>query len=100
MDLREMAAEAEKVLETVMRVEPIVMTALSFVPGAKPIVAVVHPAVAMLAPFMEKALENVAAGNDGDALSAMIELLQHVTKGQPNSPTLAPTTPNDGLQVG
>lgn len=61
-----------------------------FVPGAKPVMAVVHPMVVAAAPFIEQALQNLAAGNNQDAFSAFIQLLQHLTPGQPNSAILAP----------
>jgi hypothetical protein len=89
MDLKSMAATAERVVEEVMKVEPIAMTALSFIPQAKPIVAIVHPAVVAAAPFIENALNSLATGNNGDALTALIQLIQHVTPGQPNSNLLS-----------
>ncbi|WP_407146222.1 hypothetical protein [Bradyrhizobium sp. ORS 86] len=89
MDLKSAAAEAEQVIENVMKVEPIVMTALSFVPGAAPVTAIVHPAVVMMAPFIENALKAVADGNNGDAFTALIQMIQHITPNQPNSPILS-----------
>lgn len=86
----EVAATAEKVVEGFMKVEPIVMTVSSFVPGAAPIMAFVHPAVVAAAPFIEQALNDLATGNNGNAFTAMIQLIQHLTAGQPNSPILSP----------
>jgi len=89
------AAEAEQIVESVMKVEPTVATVAGmFVPGAAPVVAVVQPAVLLAAPFVEKALSSIAAGNGGDAMSAFIELLQHLTAGQPNSAALTNAQPN------
>jgi hypothetical protein len=80
------AATAEKVVEQVMRVEPMVAgIAGMFVPG----LSLVQPWIVMAAPFLERALTDIAANNGGDVLSAFMELLQHVSSGQPNSPVLA-----------
>lgn len=90
MSLKDMAAQAETVFEGVMKIEPMVATMASmFVPQAKPVMATVHPMVVAAAPFIEQALHNLAQGNNGDAFAAFIQLLQHLTPGQPNSPILA-----------
>lgn len=83
------AGVADTIIKDFMKIEPFLATASNFIPGAAPIVAIVHPAVAMAAPFVEQALEAVASGNNGNAFSAFIELLQHITPGQPNSPILS-----------
>jgi len=89
MDLANSAATAEKVVEGIMKVEPMVATGVGmFVPGAAPIIAVVQPAVAMAAPFVEQALTSLAKNNGGDAFAAFIALLQHLTPGQPNASIL------------
>lgn len=83
------AGTAESVIESVMKVEPTVATmAGMFIPGAAPIVAMVQPEIVILAPFVENALKAVAQGNGGNIAGAFIELLQHLTPGQPNSTTL------------
>ncbi len=90
--ISEAAATAEKVVETVMKVEPTIVGVSSmFVPGAGPVLAMVQPWVITAVPFIEKALNDIAAGNNSDLFSAFIELLQHVSKGGPNSPILSPT---------
>lgn len=97
VDVAGAAKTAESVVENVMKVEPTVATiAGMFVPGAAPIVAIVQPAVLAAAPFVENALNAIAAGNGGDALSAFIELLQHITPGKPNSTTLTPSASATG----
>jgi hypothetical protein len=84
------AGEAEKVVEGVMKVEPTVATIASmFIPGAAPIVAMIQPEVLLAAPFVENALKALAAGNNGDVMTSFIQLLQHLTPGQPNSTVLA-----------
>jgi hypothetical protein len=89
-DLKALAAKTEVAVEGVMKVEPTVVTIASmFVPGAEPILAKVQPMVLLAAPFVENALKELAAGNNGNVLLAFITLLQHLTAGQPNSPILA-----------
>ena len=86
------AAAAEKVVEGVMKVEPMIAGGVSmFVPGAAPILAMVQPWIVLAAPYLERALDDVAKGNNGDVLEAFLELMHHVSKGGPNSPILAET---------
>lgn len=91
MDIPEMAGKAEKIVEEIARVEPMLagITKL-FVPGAAPIVTAVQPMIALALPFIERALENIAAEKNGDALAAFAELISHLSKGLPNSPALSP----------
>ena len=92
------AKTAETVVEDVLKVEPTVATiAGMFVPGAAPIVAVVQPAIMAAAPFIENALNELAAGNGGNALEAFIQLLQHISPNQPNSPILTPAPQPAGM---
>lgn len=90
------AQTAESVIEGVMKIEPTVATIASmFVPGAAPIVAMIQPEVLLAAPFVEQALKDLASGNNGDIMTSFIQLLQHLTAGQPNSPILsAPVRPD------
>lgn len=90
IDIPAIAASAEKVVETVARVEPMIATMASFIPGAAPVMAMVQPAILMAIPFLERALTDIARGQNTDLMGAMIELLQHLSKGGPNSPTLSP----------
>jgi len=86
----EVAATTEKVIESVMKVEPtIVGISGMFVPGAGPVLAMVQPWVMTAVPYIEKALNDIASGNNSDLFSAFIELLQHVSKGGPNSAVLS-----------
>jgi len=90
IDVGAIAGEAEKVVEAVAKIEPTVATiAGMFIPGAAPVVATVQPFVLMAIPYLERALNDVASGNGGDIMSAMIEVLQHLSKNQPNSPVLS-----------
>jgi hypothetical protein len=79
------AAAAEKVVENVMKVEPMIAgIAGMFVPG----LSLVQPWIVMAVPFLERALTDISTSNGGDILGAFLELMQHVSKGQPNSPVL------------
>jgi len=96
-DVKSVATETEKVVEGVLKVEPTIATIVGmFVPGAAPIMAVVQPAVLAAAPFVEKALNDLAAGNNGDLMESFIQLLQHLSPNHPNSPILAATKPTIG----
>ncbi len=88
-DVKTVATEVEKVVEGIARVEPFVSTMAMFIPGAAPVMAVVHPVVVALAPLIEKALNDIATGNNTDGISAFILLAQHISKGFPNLVSLA-----------
>ena len=91
------AASAEKVVESVMKVEPTVAgIAGMFVPQ----IALIQPWILMVAPYLERALTDVSNSNNGDALSGILELIQHISKGQPNSPVLSTTQPVSNLGSG
>ena len=93
-DVKSLATETEKVVEGILKVEPTIATIVGmFVPGAAPIMAVVQPAVLAAAPFVEKALNDLAAGNNGDMMEAFIQLLQHISPNHPNSSILSMTKP-------
>lgn len=82
-------AAAEKVVEEVAKVEPTAATVASMViPGAAPIIATIQPFLLPAIPFIENALTALAQANGGNMLMAVLELIQHVTPGQPNSPVL------------
>lgn len=85
------ATTAETVVTDIMKVEPTVATiAGMFIPGAAPIVAMVQPAVLAAAPFVEKALNDLANGNNGDLMESFIQLLQHLSPSFASSPILSP----------
>jgi hypothetical protein len=98
VDAATVATTADNVVKEVMKIEPTIAAGVGmFVPGAAPIIASVQPFVLMAAPFIERALEDIAKNNKGDVLASFIELVQHLTSGQPNSPTLgAAATPPMG----
>ncbi len=85
------AAAAEQVVENVMKVEPMIAgIAGMFVPQ----IALVQPWILMVAPYLERALKDVSNSKNGDALSGMLELIQHISKGQPNSAVLGSSAPS------
>ena len=89
MSVAEIAGEANTVVKNVMRVEPMLAgMAGMFVPG----LSLVQPWIVMMAPYLERALDDLSKNNNGDVLSAFIELIQHVTQGQPNAAPLAPSS--------
>lgn len=89
MTVASVAGAAESAIEEVMKVEPTIAAGVGMlVPGASPIVASVQPIVMMAAPYVENALQALAANNGGDMLAAFIGLLQHLMPGQPNAAAL------------
>lgn len=70
-------------------VEPTVAGAISmFVPAASPIIAVIQPFMPAIMAFAARGIHDISTSNGGDVPAAIIEFIQHVTKGQPNSATL------------
>jgi hypothetical protein len=95
------AAEAEKAVEAVMKVEPMIATGVGmFVPGAAPIVAMVQPWVVFAAPYIERALKDISQNNGGDVLNAFMGLMAHISAGKPNSGALSTATAPDPSTVG
>ena len=90
--ITDIASTTEKVIEGVMKVEPTIVGVSSmFVPGMAPVAAMVQPWVMTVVPYIEKALNDIASGNNSDSFAAFIELLQHISKGGPNSAVLSQT---------
>lgn len=89
VDISGAAATAEQVVTQIAKIEPTVASVVGmFVPGAAPIELAIQPFVPAILSFAVRALHDIANGNGGDIPAAVIELLQHNTKGQPNSPIL------------
>lgn len=87
------AAAAETVVQNVMKVEPMIAgIAGMFVPG----VALVQPWIVLIAPYLEKALDDLSKGNEGDALTGLLQLIQHISKNGANSPILTPDASSQG----
>jgi hypothetical protein len=85
------AAAVEKGVEAFASIEPTIASVSGmFVPGAAPIVALVQPWAPVALNFLERALTDIASSNNTDLFGSFVELLQHISKGGPNSPALAP----------
>lgn len=94
--LQEIATEAEKVVEVVGKVAAPVLTGVGmFVPGASTITVPLAAILPLLIPDIERALNDVVAGNNGDIFSALMEFVNHIRTGKPNSPILSA----DGLDA-
>jgi hypothetical protein len=90
MDFRTVAAEAEKVVESIAKVEgPILTAAGIFVPGASVVTVPLQAILPLITPDIEKALTDIATGNDGDIFNALVEFVNHIRRGKPNSPVLS-----------
>lgn len=90
--LQEIAAEAEKVVEVVGKVATPILTGVSiFVPGATAVTVPLQAILPLLLPDLERALNDVVAGNNGDIFSALLEFANHMRAGMPNSAILSAT---------
>lgn len=93
MDIAGMAAKADTVVKEIAKIEPAVAGAIGiFVPGAGPFVALAQPFISTFLTYGDRALADIATGNGGDVGAAFLELLNHMMKGGPNSPTLSSGT--------
>lgn len=96
MDFRSAAAAAEKVVEAIDKVDGPILTGIGmFVPGASPITSVLNNILPLVIPDIEKALTDIAAGNDGDIFNTLLEFVNHIRTGKPNSPALS--APSDSI---
>jgi hypothetical protein len=95
MDFRTVAGEAEKVVEAIAKVEGPIMAGIGmFVPGASPITSILGHILPLVIPDIEKALSDIAAGNDGDIFDTLVEFVNHIRQGKPNSAALTPGEPS------
>lgn len=93
--LQQIAGEAEKVVEVLAKVAPPILTGVGmFVPGAATVTVPMQAILPLLIPDIERALNDVVSGNNGDIFSALMEFVNHIRKGAPNSPVLS-----DGLDA-
>lgn len=91
-NIRDAAQTAETTMTEVMQFEPMLAGMIGmFVPG----VSAAQPFIVMAMPYIIKALDDIAKGNNGDLLASFLELASHLTKGMPNSPALDPAAPMD-----
>lgn len=91
------ASEAEKVLEEVAKVEPTIAgVAGMFVPE----IGLAQPYIVAVIPTLENALKAIAAGNGGNMVDAVGQLIKHLLPGHSNSPALAPDAPTPAVTPG
>lgn len=92
-DFKTGVAQAEKILEQIMAVEPEIAAVVGvFVPG----IGVVQPWILALAPAMENAMKAIMTGDNVSMVDALATLAKHVLPGLPNSPVLTPSAPAQG----
>jgi hypothetical protein len=89
VDVKTVAGEAEKVVVGLQKAEPWIEDVLPFIPGASVAVPFVHMFAPVILTFAARALDDISKDKNGDLLAALTELFQHISKGQPNSPTLS-----------
>jgi hypothetical protein len=93
MDIAGAAATADAVVKDLQKYEPLVAGAASFIiPGGQPFVALAQPMIATGLMYLDRALADIATDNGGDIGAGFIELINHLMKGGPNSPTLSSGT--------
>lgn len=91
-DAASVAETAKTVVDQIQKVEPWVATIIPMVvPAAAPIMPLINAFEPVIMTFVSRALGDIAASNGSDLPGALIELFQHLSKGQPNSPALMPT---------
>ncbi len=92
-NLTDIAGEAATAVNEFSRVEPWLATIIPLViPAAAPAMPLINAFAPVILTFVARALSDIAKENSGDLPAALIELFQHLSKGQPNSPTLSPIT--------
>jgi hypothetical protein len=98
-DIKGIAGAAEKAVEAVAKVEGPILTGVGmFVPGAAAVTVPLQAILPLLIPDIERALNDVVAGNNGDIFSALMEFVNPIRTGKPNSPILS-GVPSDGLDA-
>ena len=100
MDISATAATADKVVKEIAKIEPTIAGVTGmFVPGAGPFIALAQPWIATGLSYLDRALADIAAKNGGDMAKAFLELLNHLTSGQPNSAALGADQPTNPAVV-
>lgn len=90
VDVKQVASEGKVVIEEIAKVEPWLATIIPMiVPAATPAMPLINAFAPIFLTFVARALGDIATANGGDLPSAVIELLQHISKGAPNSKTLS-----------
>ena len=87
------AATAEKVIESLAKIEGPLLTGISlFVPGAAAVTVPLETILPLILPDIENALNAISTGNQGNLWSTVAEFINHITAGKPNSPVLSAAT--------
>ena len=87
-DIVAIATEVSAVDEGFMKALPFITSILGFTPGA--VAVPFMPLVAELLQVIDNAAKDVAAGNNMAAGQDILKvIMDHMTKGKPNSPALA-----------
>jgi hypothetical protein len=87
------AAAAEKVVETLAKVEGPILTGVSiFVPGAAAITVPLQTILPLIIPDIEQALNDIAQGPGSymDIFSVLKTFADHIKRGMPNADALSP----------
>jgi len=91
IDVTGISETVASVDEKIMQALPVIAGLVGFIPGASAAV-VFEPVVMEILQVVDAAAKNIAANNPGAAFQDIFdELKNHLTKGQPDSPALAPT---------
>ena len=89
MDIKATAAEASKILETVMNVEPDIARVIGLIPGAGTVEQMVQPVVMVMAPAIMEAMKALSAGDPAGTIDPIATLMKHIFPGMPNAPALS-----------
>jgi hypothetical protein len=84
------SATAEKVIESLAKIEGPLLTGISlFVPGAAAVTVPLETILPLILPDIENALNAIATGNQSNLWATVAEFINHITAGKPNSPVLS-----------
>ena len=90
VDYKDAAGHAQEAIQEFQKIEPWLATIIPIViPAAAPAMPLINAFAPVLLTFVARALGDIASENGGDLPAALIELFQHLSRGQPNSPTLS-----------
>ena len=91
IDVTAIATTVSSIDEKFISVLPVIAGLAGFIPGAAA-VPLIEPIALEILQVVDAAAKNIAANNPGAAFQDIFdELRNHLTKGQPDSPALAPT---------
>lgn len=88
--IESVAGTADNIVKEIAKVEPMIAAGAQFIPGAGPFIAIAQPWIPAILSAADRALADIAAGNNGDLFQAFLDLLNHMTAGRTAAPALAP----------